>query len=219
MDIKSLDEKRFFISRIIKTIIIQIDDNGNGSETTIIDPETNLILTAIMEYCKKNEIAEYTKISSDEINQNKQNEIINGKINNLLDIKRNNSISSKEKNIPSNKSNTDIISANKNAEKTVKHKHRFLSQDANVVQNYNYLTPNQQYFIERNNVIDTKDNTPMLNSFINSSYINTSTINNEYVNPNESEAKNAEEVFSSTDASFRKIKKSNFIQRFYELNK
>lgn len=228
MDIKSMDEKRFSISRIKKTIIIQIDDNGNGSETTVIDPEMNLILAAIMEFCKKNQTAEQIKINSPqkEVKHHKI-ERTNGKVNKLLDIKRNNSISSKERNASFNKTSTDMISSNKNTEKQIQHKHRFLSQDTNFAESYSYRTPNQQYFIERKNSKsknDIKDNEklsfndPILESF-SSSYATSSAASNKYVNSGGSDANSIEGVLSDEEAPLRKIKKSNFIQRFYDLNK
>ncbi len=242
MDISSTDDKKFDISRIKKTIVIQIDDNGNGSETTIIDPEVNLILAAIIEYCKKNEVTENIKINTssavlDQNDQNDQNVNINEKVINAFDIKRNGLIYSKEsikdeikkdKSIDKNNVNTSIINTNESIEKVQvpQHKHRFLSQDTNVSQNYSYKISNQQYYVERRsykNQIDSKEirQKEIKQIQIQKEEVNVSDSLEESIvsNSQNDGTKKIERPLSNTNAPLRKIKKSNFIQRFYDLNK
>ncbi len=50
----SKDEKSRELARIIKTIVVQIDENGNGLETSVDNPEISLIISTILNFCKKN---------------------------------------------------------------------------------------------------------------------------------------------------------------------
>ncbi|MCL2322304.1 MAG: hypothetical protein FWC47_09395 [Oscillospiraceae bacterium] len=129
MDITSRKEKSFEISNIKKTIVIQIDDNENKSETTIIDPKVNLILTTIMDYYKKKEV----HTSGMSIKQNKLYNTINKEMNKVLTMKKNAAVSEEQGEELIKKNEIDVD--NLELEKTIDRKHRFLNQDMN--KNYN----------------------------------------------------------------------------------
>ena len=237
MDIVSINEKKFEISKIKKTIVIQIDDNGNGSETTIIDPDVNLILAAIMDYCKKNEVENTgVNVSRVVLKQNKLIDPTNEETSEEIDVKKNAVISEKdtmeslrqeEETFEKNKINDN----NLEIEKSVKRKHRFLSQDTNISKNYSHNISNirQQYHVEGKtykNEVEPKDvhqiSEALQENIPSNSHdeLNTESII-EITKPHEDESKNTNKILSNTDPNspFRRIKKSNFIQRFYDLNK